>query len=370
MKIARISVYGLRLPLAEVQYLSKGRRFEGFDSTFIRIDTDTGVTGWGEVCPWGNSYLPAFSGAIREAMAVLGPQLIGQNPLRPEVLTRYMDAILPGHLYAKAGIDYAIWDIIGKVAGLPIYELLGGKENHDVPTSASIHLEPLDKMIEKVESWRAKGTTRFSVKMGQGVSKDIELVRALTEMRRDNELFIFDANGGWSPWEAIRVMNATADLDTTFEMPCATYDEFLNVRSQTRQPISLDECMVEYRDFVRAINDKSCEIVNVKLARVGGITRARWIRDLCMANNIHMLIMCMAGTVINDTVCAHFAQTLPENRLVGTWSCQDYVTVDPAPGKGARNVNGHMTPPAAPGLGVDPDEAMLGAPLMTFSEKN
>jgi cis-L-3-hydroxyproline dehydratase len=77
--------------------------------------------------------------------------------------------------------------------------------------------------------------------------------------------------------------------------------------------------------------------------------------------------MCMAGTVINDTVGAHFAQTLPANRLVGTWSCQDYLTVDPAPGKGARNVNGHMPPPAAPGLGVEPDVAMLGSPLMVFT---
>lgn len=367
MKITRITVYGLYLPLAEVQYLSKGRRFDGFDSTFIRIDTDSGVTGWGEVCPWGNSYLPAYPGAIRGALAILGPQLIGQNPLRPEVLTRFMDAILPGHIYTKAGIDYAIWDIIGKAAGLPIYDMLGGKEAHDVPTSASIHLGPIEKMIGKMEYWRARGAKRFSVKMGQGVNTDIEVVRAMSKLKRDDELFIFDANAGWSPWEAIRVMNATADLDTTFEMPCATYDEFLNVRSQTRQPICLDECLVEYRDFMRAINDKSCEIVNVKLARVGGITRARWIRDLCMANDIHMLIMCMAGTVINDTVGAHFAQTLPANRLVGTWSCQDYVTVDPAPGKGARNVNGHMPPPAAPGLGVEPDVAMLGSPLMVFT---
>lgn len=367
MKIRKVSVFGLPLPLAEVQYLSKGRRFEGFDSTFVRIETDDGIAGWGEVCPWGNDYLPAFPGAIREALKVLAPRLIGQNPLRPEVLTRFMDAVLPGHLYTKAVIDYAVWDIIGKRADLPIYELLGGKEAHDVPVSASIHLDTVDKMLEKLEYWRGRGTKRYSVKLGNGLPSDMRTVREFSTQRRDDEMFIFDANGGWSPWEAIRVMNASADLDATFEMPCASYEEFLNVRRQTSQPVCLDECMVEYRDFARAISEHSCEIVNVKLARVGGITRARWIRDLCMANNIHMLIMCMAGTVINDTIVAHFAQTLPANRLVGAWSCQDYVTLDPAPGRGARNVNGHMTPPSLPGLGVEPDLDVLGAPLMEFS---
>lgn len=366
MKIKRISAYGLYLPLAEVQYLSKGRRFEGFDSTFIRIDTDEGITGWGEICPWGNNYLPAFSGAIRAALEVLGPQLIGRDPRRPEVLTRQMDAILPGHLYTKAGIDYAIWDVIGKAAGMPIYELLGGKEDHAVATSASLHLDSTDAMLGKLDYWRKRGVSRFSIKMGRSLADDIEAVRAFSEVRRDDELFIFDANGGWSPWEATRVINATSDLDVTFEQPCATYDECVDVRGRTQRPFCLDECMVEYRDFMRAISDKSCEIVNVKLARVGGITRARWIRDLCMANNIHMLIMCMAGTVVNDTIVAHFAQSLPANRLVGTWSCQDYITVDAAPGRGARHVDGHMTPPDLPGLGVEPDLALLGDPLFVF----
>lgn len=366
MKIARISLYGLELPLLETQYLSRNRRYERFDSTFVRVDTDEGITGWGEVCPWGSSYLPAFAGGVRAGLAELGPQLIGQNPLRPEVLARHMDLLLPGHLYVKAGIDYAIWDVAGQAAGLPIYELLGGKEAHRVPVSSSIHLDTLDAMYGKLEEYRGKGSRRFSIKMGRGVESDIETVRRCAPQRRPDELFIFDANGGWSPWEAIRVMGSVSDLNVTFEQPCFTYEECLKVRQQTRQALSLDECMVEPRDFVRAISDRSCEVVNIKLARVGGLTRARWIRDLCLANNIHMLVMCMAGTVVNDTVSAQFAQTIPENRLVGAWSCQDYITVDPAPGRGARNRGGFMTPPDLPGLGVAPDLDLLGAPLAVF----
>ncbi|ACI59643.1 Mandelate racemase/muconate lactonizing protein (plasmid) [Rhizobium leguminosarum bv. trifolii WSM2304] len=366
MKIRSISLYELELPLTAVQYLSRGRTFERFLSTFVRIDTDEGLTGWGEVCPWGSSYLPAFPGGVRTALAEISPHLIGQDPCRPDQLNRLMDTVLTGHIYAKAGIDYALWDLVGQAAGRPIYDVIGGKEDNPVPISAAIHHGTPDAMMREMEKFRQRGAKRFSVKVGQGVNTDIEVVKRFTESRREDELMIFDANCGWSPWEAIRVMNATADLDTTFEQPCATYEQCLIVRQQTQQPLCLDECLVELKDFVRAVSDRACQIVNIKIARVGGITKARTIRDFLLTYDISMLTMCMAGTTINDTMCAHFGQTVPANRFVGTWSCQDYVTVDPAPGRGARSEGGLMPPPNLPGLGVAPDLEVLRTPFAVF----
>jgi L-alanine-DL-glutamate epimerase-like enolase superfamily enzyme len=367
MKISSISIYGLQLPLSAPQVLSRGRVFNRFESTFIKIDTDQGITGWGEVCPWGSSYLPAFPGGVRAALSEMAPQLIGQDPRRPDVLMRYMDAILAGHIYAKAAIDFAIWDIMGKAAGRPIYELLGGKENNPVPRLAAIHLGSFDQMYTEVDQRRKSGFKNFSIKMGNGLEQDIETITKITERRQSGEFFIFDANGGWSPHEGIRIMNAVAHLDTTFEQPCFTYEECMAVRTRTRQPMSLDECMVELRDFVRAISDRGCELVSIKLARVGGLTRARAIRDLCLSHDIKLFMMCMAGTVINDTVGAHFAQTIPANRFSGAWACQDYITIDPAPRQGARTINGHLPPPDLPGLGVEPDLDILNRPLAVFN---
>ena len=91
MKIARITAYALELPLREPYMLSRGRRFEGFDSTFIRIDTDEGITGWGEVCPWGSTYLPAFTGGVRAAVAEIAPHLLSLDPRQPDVITRVME---------------------------------------------------------------------------------------------------------------------------------------------------------------------------------------------------------------------------------------------------------------------------------------
>lgn len=367
LKITEIAVYGVELPLAQPYYLSRGRLFESFHSTFVRISTNEGVIGWGEVCPWGSNYLPAFPGGVRAGLVELAPHLIGRDPRQPELLTRVMDAALTGHIYAKAAVDYALWDILGKVTGFPIYELLGGKEvSNPVPLVSSVHIDSPDAMLRNIEDWRARGYRRHSIKVGQNVDKDIARIRHLAGERREDEVFIFDANGGWSPWEAVRVMNAVSNVDAWFEQPCINYDQCLTVRSQTRQALSLDECMVEPRDVVRAINDRCCEVVNIKLARVGGITRARLIRDLCLSYDIPMLVMCMAGTVVNDTVVAHFSQSIPRNRFIGTWSCQDMVTVDSAPGRGARNVDGNLAPPDLPGLGVEPDLEVLGSPIAVF----
>ncbi|MBX5212119.1 mandelate racemase/muconate lactonizing enzyme family protein [Rhizobium sp. NZLR11] len=367
MKITGISLYGLELPLETPQVLSRGRVFDRFHSTFVRIDTDEGISGWGEVCPWGSSYLPAFPGGVRTALMEMAPQLIGLDPTRPDVIVRFMDRILAGHIYAKAAVDFAIYDILGKATGRPIYELLGGKEENAVPRLASVHLGSFDEMNSEIERKRTAGFRNFSVKMGQGIESDIETIRAVMENRKSGELFIFDSNGGWSPHEATRVMNAVSNLDTTFEQPCLTYEECLDVRTRTRQPISLDECMVELKDFVRALSDRGCELVSIKLARVGGLTKARAIRDLCLSYDINLFMMCMAGTVVNDTVAAHFAQTIPANRFCGAWSCQDYITVDPAPQLGARTKQGKMPPPDLPGLGVEPDLELLGRPIAVYS---
>ncbi len=115
MKITRITVFQLDLPLAKPYWLSGGRlKFELLDSTIVRIDTDEGVHGWGEGCPWGVTYLPAHGKGIRAAMEEIAPSLIGEDPRQHDHINRVMDMILPGHPYAKSALDVACWDILGK----------------------------------------------------------------------------------------------------------------------------------------------------------------------------------------------------------------------------------------------------------------
>ena len=128
MKITAIRAYQVDLPLLEGSYKwSGGNSVSVFDSTVVEVVTDTGRSGWGEVCPLGPFYLPAYGPGARTGIAELGPQLLGHDPRELGRLNRVMDAALKGHPYVKSALDMACWDILGKAAGLPVCLLLGGR---------------------------------------------------------------------------------------------------------------------------------------------------------------------------------------------------------------------------------------------------
>jgi len=117
---------------------SGGKSVAVFDSTVVAVATDAGVTGYGEVCPLGPAYLPAYAAGVRAGLLELAPKLLGEDPTQLGKLNRAMDAALKGHPYVKSAVDVACWDILGKVAGLPVCVLLGGRYGED------FHLYPRD----------------------------------------------------------------------------------------------------------------------------------------------------------------------------------------------------------------------------------
>jgi len=368
VKITRISVWQLDLPLHKPYWLSGGRlKFEVLDSTIVRIDTDEGIHGWGEGCPWGVTYLPAFGKGIRAGLEELSPLLIGQDPRAIDRLNRLMDVALPGHPYIKAALDIALWDILGKVAGMAVCDLLGGREPDPVPIASSVSTGTPEEMLAEVERFRGLGYRVHSCKIGANIGLDIERIRHLNAHQQAGEILFYDVNRAWLPREAITVMNAVADVQSWFEQPYETLDEIAQVRRATRHPICVDEALVTQNDLSRIQREGIAEIVNIKLNRVGGLTKARRMRDFCLAHGITMMIMDSGGTVLSDTAVAHMAQTIPASSCLGVWSCQEMISLDPAPGQGARNVGGCFSAPALPGLGVEPLAQRLGTPFAVYS---
>jgi L-alanine-DL-glutamate epimerase-like enolase superfamily enzyme len=371
VKITRVAVYSLTLPLEKPYRLSGGRLlFEALDATFIRIDTDSGLTGWGEGTPWGHSYLPAFGGGIRAAAAILAPAILGLDPRRIGHIEHAMDTALPGHLYAKAPFDIACWDLAGQSAGLPIADLLGGRYDEPTPIASSVPTDTPDGMLATVTAYRGRGYWVHSAKLGDGVDADIARIRHLEANRQPDETIIYDVNRAWTRDQAITVMNAVADLPgLVFEQPCETLDDCRAVRRLTRAPISIDERLETLHDMQRIVGDGIGEIVNIKIGRVGGLTKARRLRDMAVANSMRVLVMATGGSVVADSDAAHLAQSTPRENLIATWACQDMLTVDPAPpDQGARNVEGAAAAPDLPGLGVAPIEDRLGDPVAVYGE--
>ena len=358
MKITAISVWQLDLPLHKPYWLSGGRlKFEQLDSTLLRIDTDAGLSGWGEGCPWGVTYLPAFGKGIRAGLDELAPLLIGRDPRQTDATDRVLNLALPGHPYVKSALDIACWDIAAQAADLPLCEALGAREPDPVPIASS---------VSTGERFRELGYRVHSAKVGADVDQDIARIDHLAANERDGEIIFYDANRAWLPREAITVLNSVKGLASWFEQPCETLDQIAQVRRHTRYPICVDEGLHTMQDLVRIQREGIAELVNIKINRVGGLTRARRMRDFCLDAGIAMLIMDTGGTVISDTAVSHFAQTIPAPFCLGVWSCQDMVSVDPAPGAGARNRDGCFSAPDAPGLGVQPELDLLGDPVAVY----
>ena len=368
MKITRITVWAVDLPLARPYSLSGGRlHFERLDSTIVRIDTDQGVSGWGEGCPWGSTYLPAFARGIRAGIEELAPAVLGLDPRRTDVVYRAMDLALPGHPYLKSPIDMACWDIASQAAGLPLCDMLGGRTEGTVRLHSSIPSGTPSELMAEIDLARAEGYTFHSAKVGADVDADIERMRFLDAQMAPGEEVTFDVNRAWLPSEAIAALNATRELNRLVEQPCETIDQHLHVRRHVGQPLAIDESLQSYGDMVRIVETGAAEVVGLKVGRVGGLTVARKIRDLCIEAGIRMNIEDTGGTRLQATAVVHLAQSTPEPFRRATWLCYDHLTVDPVP-EGVTNDGGVATAPDAPGIGAMVDTGALGEPVTVYEE--
>ncbi|UCC73156.1 MAG: mandelate racemase/muconate lactonizing enzyme family protein [Gemmatimonadota bacterium] len=364
MKITRIAAYQVDLPLHEGSYKwSGGKSVEVFDSTVVRVETDDGVVGHGEVCPLGPFYLPAYAKGARTGIAELAPHLLGADPTQLERLNRLMDGALLGHPYVKSAIDMACWDILGQVAGLPVCTLLGGRYGEDFVLYRAISQESPDEMAAKVAGYRAEGYRRFQLKVGSDPESDIERIRAVRSVLEPGDVLVADANTGWLKHEAARVVRGVRDVDVYIEQPCATYEECLSIRRRTDHPFVLDENIDGIPILLRGHADQAMDVVNIKISKFGGLTRARQARDLCVALGIAMTIEDSWGGDIITAAIAHLAHSTPPEFLFTATDFNSYVTVSIAEGA-PRRQHGRMSASQAAGLGVDPRTNVLGKPLI------
>lgn len=368
MKIERITVYQKDLPLSQPYWLSGGRlKFEVLDATFVKIETDDGYTGWGEGTPWGHTYVPAHGPGIRAGIETIAPALIGADPRQSERIEYQMDKVLPGHPYVKSPIDMACLDITGQAAGRSLPDLLGGRYETATRVMSSISSGSPEAMLALIEKYRGRGYRGHSVKVGgSDTDLDIQRIRHIEQHRLSGERILYDVNRSWTRREAAVVMVAVADLGVTFEQPCETTDDIKAVRALTTSPISVDETLVSINDMTRIAYEGIAEVANIKINRVGGLTKARRIRDVAIAHGIQIYVMATGGSALADAEAAALAQSTPDEFRLGCWACQDMLTVDVAPGVGPRSENGNLLMPDLPGLGFAPDESLLGDPSAVY----
>jgi len=363
MKITRIAAYQVDLPLKEGRYAwSEGKSVDVFDSTVVRVETDAGLVGYGEVCPLGPVYLPAYAGGVRAGLAELGPHLIGSDPTQLTALNRLMDQAMKGHPYVKSAVDVACWDILGQAAGMPVCNLLGGRYGDDIVLYRAISQRPAAEMAANVAEYRSEGYRRFQLKVGGDPDEDIARIRAVREVLEPSDKLVADANTGWLMHEAMRVANAVRDVDVYIEQPCVSYEQCRSIRRNTTLPFVLDEVIDSVDAILKGAADGAMDVVNIKISKFGGLTKARQARDLCVSLGIAMTIEDSWGGDIVTAAIAHLAHSTPSEFLFTSTDFNSYVTQSIAEGAPQR-VNGRMAASTEPGLGVKPREDVLGQPV-------
>ncbi len=366
MKITAIRVYQVDLPLVEGRYAwSEGKFVDVFDSTVVELLTDTDITGYGEVCPLGPFYLPAYGPGARAGVAELADDLIGQDPTQIAVINQWMDRALLGHPYVKSAIDMACWDILGKATERPVCDLLGGRFGDRVDLYRAISQRPTDEMAANVAEYRDDGYTKFQLKVGGVPKEDINRIHAVADVLQHGEVLVADANTGWRVDDAIRVVNAVSDRDVYIEQPCKSYEHCVTVRQHTPLPFILDENITGLDALLRGHHDGAMDVINLKISKVGGLSKARLIRDVCVSLNIPMTIEDSWGGDIITAAIAHLAHSTPEAMRFSATDFNSYVTVQNATGAPQR-VDGAMQAGTEPGLGIAPNFDALGSAVAEY----
>lgn len=366
MKIRQIRAYQVDLPIKAGAYKWADQSFAVFDSTVVVIETDEGVTGAGESCPLGPSYLPAYSQGVRTGIGVLGPNLLGEDPTLLDVINHRMDSLLKGHPYVKSAIDMACWDIAGKAAGVPVHSLLGGSFRDEVRLFRVINRGAPEEMVAELQQLRSEGYVQFQMKVGDDADLDIKRIASVCDELLPTEVLAADANTSWKSHEALRVVNSAVGRPLYIEQPCLSYEECLRVRQHTNLPMILDESMTGPEVVVRGATDGAMDLINLKINKAGGLTRSRQIRDLCVQLGIGMTIEDTWGGEIASAAIAHLAHSTPPGFHFQSSPFHKYNDVTIADG-GPVVADGHMRASKGPGLGVTPDFDVLGDPVLTLS---
>src|SRR6476619_7841630 len=362
--IRTIDVFGHELHYAHGTYvMSGGRAAESQSSTLVRVTTAAGVEGWGESCPLGTTYLPAFAEGGRAAIREMAPSLLGVDATNLAAVGAAMDGALLGHAYAKSPVDVACWDILGRRAGLPLYALLGGLRAESFPLYVAVPLAPVDEMARFVEERMAEGVRHFQLKLGADPHEDAARAAEVARLLGDQGLLIADANCGWLPQDAVVAARLLDPLDRVYlEQPCRTLEECVAVRRHTTLPMVLDEIILDVPSLLRAVSANALEAFNLKISRVGGLTNARLMRDLAQDLGLRVTLEDTWGGDVTTAAVAHLAaSTRPEHLL--TVSFMNDWTNEHVAGYEPRSADGVGAAPTGPGLGIEVDLEMLGDPL-------
>jgi L-alanine-DL-glutamate epimerase-like enolase superfamily enzyme len=362
-RIARITATPVRVPRTAPMMTSLGLS-EGASFGIVRVETDSGISGLGEISMIWNGEGAALCPAVER---IIGPALVGLRAFDINRAHQLMDAALQFSRAtnpAKAAVDMALYDVMGKALGVPVYDLLGGRVRDSVPLSMSVMMETPDKMIEQARAFVERGFRGVKVKIGLDPVHDVAVVAAMRKALGDSVTIRVDANMGWrSLRTAMTVIEAIAPYRIhSVEQPLAPdrLADLAWLRNASPIPIMVDESVWGPDDAQRVIEARAADIINVYVSEAGGLRNAARIFAMAEIAGIQCTIGSMPELGIGTAAQMHLAVAMPEllgpSDVCGVLYNAENLIMESLPiGDGVAGV------PAGPGLGVTLNENRLTA---------
>jgi len=357
LKITDVEIFLFDIPLVQPFRIAIGEMSAATD-VLVRVRTDGGITGLGEACPF-----PPITGETQETNAAaakaIRSQVLGRDPLAIESLLAEVGPFVHSNPSAVAAFDSAFYDILGKVAGLPLFRLLGGDKT-SFETDITAGLDTPEAMAQRAKGFAAHAYRTIKVMVGQGADLDAARIRAIREAVGPEVNLRIDANQGWTVPQAVEALRKIADFKVEFvEQPVVASDiPGMNaVRRASPIPVMADEACFLPADALKLIRAEACDYLNIKLMKAGGISNAVKIAHLAEAANMRCMVGCMLESKIALTAAAHVVAAC-RNIVFADLDGNSEHTLDPVLG-GVTVKAGTMTLPEAPGLGCDVDPAFL-----------
>ena len=352
MKITRAEAISVELQLKE-PFVIANETTEVADNIFIRLETETGIVGWG--CSTPDTVTSETKETVLRNFEVAKRLVVGFDPTRINLLNFALDTEIVGNSSLKAGINMALYDIIGKMAGMPLFKLLGGYRER-IATSVTIGLNSTELMVLKAQQIVSNGFKIIKIKCGIDVEQDIENILAIREEVGSTIKLRLDANEGYSVEDALRIVKVLEKKGVAIEiLEQPTKANYLyslkDVAHQCSVPIMADETALTLRDSVKLVKHEIADMINIKLMKIGGITNAIKANALAELAEVPVMVGCMNESMAAMSAAVHFACAFRNVRYADLDSALDFVS-DVTKG-GARYEDGYVIPSEKPGLGVE-----------------
>lgn len=357
MKIRDIEIYALNIPMKKSFAIAQGTQTT-LDNVLIRIQTDVGITGLGESSPARLITGETQDSNIASCRAIKS-LLLGKDPLAVESCLGDIGVIAHSEPSIVAAVDMALFDIMGKAAGLPLYRLLGG-DKVAFETDITVFLDTPEVMAREAAGYVQEGFGTLKVKTGRASDVDVAAIRMIREAVGPDVRIRIDANQGWTPAQASGVLKLLESSGLQLcEQPVAAWDVsgLRSVRDKSLIPIMADEALFSPADALRLVREEACDLFNIKLMKSGGILRALKIAHIAEAANIRCMVGCMTEGRIGLTAGAHLVAS-QRNIIYADLDALIVHGVDPVIG-GMTFSRGKITMPETPGLGLEIDPAFL-----------